>query len=582
MFLNIIKGDLEQKLLNARIDKIHQPSKEEVVITFRVTGANKKLLLNSNAASSRIHITNESYNNPPSPPMFCQLLRKHLGSGRLISIEQPELERALYLKFQTTNEFAEQTIITLAIEIMGRHSNIILINQDGRVIDSIKRVNNEMSAIRQILPGIEYVIPPKQEKLNLFETSTQEIIEKIKQYKNVELSKCLLNILQGISPLICREIEFFVTRGEDTTKENLTSEHFDRLIFYINSMRSNLENQKYKYTMVYDKGKKPFEFSFIEIYQYSTFMITKSYENIEILLDDYYSQKDKIERMRQRSGDLLKFIINRIERINKKISAQIEEIAICKNKDVFRIKGDILNSNLHLIKKGDEKIVLQNFYDENFAEIEIELDNRLTPSKNAQKYYNEYRKLTVSEKMLETLIKDGNQEVLYLESVYDTICRTTDDAELLEIRQELSSQGYIKGYKLKNKNQKPLPPIKYISSDGYTILCGRNNIQNDTLTLKLAKKSDLWFHTQSIPGAHILLLTNGKDKNDIPDRTFNQALTIAAYNSKARDSAQVAVDYTEIKNVKKPNGAKPGMVIFENYYTAFITPDEQLVKSLMA
>jgi predicted ribosome quality control (RQC) complex YloA/Tae2 family protein len=579
VFLSVTKSEFEQVLINSRIDKIHQPSKEEIVITFRFPGGSKKVLINAGANSPRVHFTNISLENPKTPPMFCMLLRKHLGSGRLLSIKQLGLDRVLYFNFQTVNDLGDYTTSTLAIEIMGRHSNVILLNENNKVIDSIKRVNNEMSAVRQLLPGIIYEQPPIQDKLNIFEASNQDIIRKISEYKNCELSKALLGVIQGTSPLLCREIAHYVTRGKEVYKDDLTQDQIERLGFFISNIRENIKDNTNKITMVLDKENKPFDFSFLDINQYGSFMITKNFEDTSSLLDSFYCERDRIDRMKQRSSDLLKLLINKIERTTRKIDLQVVELEECANREELKIKGDLITSNLHLMQKGQNKISLQNYYD-NLSEIEISLDERLTPSQNAQKYYNDYRKLAVAEKKLKTLIEESKLEIIYLESVYDSVCRTGNDTELLEIKQELSEQGYIKNYKNKYKQLKALPPMKYISSDGFTILCGRNNLQNDKLTLKVAKKHDLWFHTQNIPGSHVVVITDGVDKNEIPDKTLNEALMISAYNSNARNSAQVAVDYTEIKNIKKPNGAKPGMVIFENYYTGYTTPVEEQIEKL--
>ncbi|MDF2566747.1 MAG: hypothetical protein K0R90_203 [Oscillospiraceae bacterium] len=576
-FLYTIKQEIEQVALGSRVEKIYQPSREEIIIALRWKGGNAKLLLSAGANSPRIHFTGIPLENPKSPPMFCMLLRKHLNSGKLVEVKQMGLDRTMHLVFESVNELGDLVTVTLAVEIMGRHSNIIVINQDGKIIDSIKRIDNEMSSVRMVLPGMSYTLPPIQHKINLFEASPEEVLKNLETTKNAELSKALVAIFQGMSPILCREIAAYVTRGTEIYKDDLTDDMKTRLLFFLNQLKSKINERQVDYTIVYEKNGKPKDFSFIEIGQYGSFMLTKKFDSASELLDNFYSERDRIERMKQRSNDLLKMLVNKSERISRKLHAQREELLECANRETFKIYGDLLSTNLHQLKKGIESITLQNYYDPEFSDVQIKLDPSLQPAQNAQKYYNEYRKAATAEKMLKKLIKQAEEELIYLDTVFDSVARTTGESELLEIREELSEQGYIKNYKNKNKQLKPQPPLKYVSSEGFVILCGRNNKQNDKLTLREARNHDIWCHTHNIPGSHVIIVTQGQD---VSDKTVEQACIIAAFNSKARNSAQVPVDYTEIKNVKKPNGAKPGMVIFENNKTAYVTPDENTVNQL--
>ena len=581
-FLHGIARELESAV-GCRVDKIHQPSREELVFVLRGRDGMKKLLLSAGASSPRIHFTEVALENPKTPPMFCMLMRKHLHNGRLTKVRQNGLDRVLYLVFESANELGDLVTVTVAMEIMGRHSNLILIGPDGRVLDAIKRVDAEMSSVRMVLPGMPYTLPPAQDKLNLLECSVDEVLVALRAGKNAELSKALMGVLQGFSPILAREAAHFATRGIETAKDDLTGEQIDRLDFFLDGLRKRLADGEIEPTMVMDKEGKPKDFSLVPIHQYGAAMVTKAYPTASGLLDSFYAERDRIERMKQRSHDLLKLLVNQSDRAARKITAQQQELRDCANRETYKMYGDLLNANLYTIPKGASSVRVQNFYAQEALaggeppEVEIALDPSLSAVKNAQKYYTEYRKAATAEKMLTALIAQAKEELAYLDSVFDAVSRTTGESELLEIREELAEQGYLKHYRQKNKQLKAQPPLRYRSSDGFVILCGRNNKQNDQLTCRTARKSDIWCHTQGIPGSHVIIVSEG---NPVPDQTVEEACVIAAYNSKARESAQVPVDYTELKNVWKPNGAKPGMVHFENYSTAYVTPDGALVSRL--
>lgn len=579
IFLSLIKRELSE-VIGSRIDKIHQPSREEVVLTLRHRSGSVKLLISVGAGSPRLHVTKVVLENPKAPPMFCMLLRKHLGTGKLTAVRQLGLDRVLYLDFETINELGDLVTVTLAVEIMGRHSNLIVVGPSGKIIDAIKRVDPDMSSVRPVLPQMPYVLPPVQDKLDLLEASSEEIIAAVDAFpKDQELSKVLVGVLQGVSPIFAREAVFYACRGEEVLRSEWTDAQKERLAFYLNRIREDLQNGTAHFTMALDLTNTPKDFCFTELHQYGAAMLTKPYETASELLDDFYSSRDQISRMKQRSNDLLKLILNRTERTQRKLDAQRQELTECGERETLKSTGDLLNSNLYRLEKGMETAVLENYYEEN-KPVSIKLDPALTPSQNAQKYYSEYRKAATAEKMLTTLIVQAEEELVYLDSVFDEVTRTAGESELLEIREELIDGGYLRNYHRKNLKQlKPKPPHRFCSSDGFTILCGRNNKQNDRLSMKEARNHDLWLHTHNIPGSHVIVVTNGEE---VPDRTVEEAAVIAATHSKAKDSVQVPVDYTEIRNVHKPNGAKPGMVIFENYQTAYITPDEALVERLRA
>lgn len=577
IFLHAVKDEIESVAIASRVDKIYQPSKDEVVFVLRYKGGSVKLLINVGANSPRIHFTKILVENPKSPPMFCMLLRKHLNAGKLISVEQVSMDRILKLNFESSNELGDIVNISVVVEIMGRHSNLILLNADGKVIDSVKRVDDSMSSVRRILPGVTYEFPPLQDKMSLIEHSVTDIIEGIRSAKNGDLSKTIIGTIQGVSPILSREAVQYAARGQDIRKEDADNEVFDRLAFFLNGLRDRIINKNYLYTMVMEQNSKPKDFTVVSITQYGTYMLTREFDSAGEMLDSFYSERDRVDRMKQRSHSLLKMLVSSSERVSRKLLAQQEELSLSKERETLKQYGDIISANFYTINKGMKSVVLQNFYDENFGNVEIKLDPALTPQENAQKYYKEYRKAATAEKMLKQLILSAQQELLYIDSVFDAVSRTTGESELFEIRDELAEQGYIKRVKGKKVTQKLLPPIKYQSSDGFTILCGRNNKQNDRLTLKQAKGCDIWCHTHEIPGSHVIIVTEGKT---VPDKTIEDACHIAAYNSKARGSSQIPVDFTKVKNVKKPNGSKPGMVIFENNKTVYITPDEDRIDKL--
>ncbi len=575
-FLYAVKSETEF-LKGSRVEKVYQPSRDEIIIGLRTRQGAYRLLISANANNSRVHITKISVDNPKTPPMFCMLLRKHIGGGKLIDIRQDGLERILYLDFECVNELGDVVTITLACEIMGRCSNLVVINQEGKIIDSIKRVDPEMSRERIILPNTCYQLPPREERLNFLEADKITIANRIKSTEPAELSKALIKVFEGISPILAREWAYYTSKGEYLKSSDITPEHINRLMLKIEKCRDMLLNGKCCFTVVKDNDGILKDFSFINIQQYGNLMQTCEYNSASELLDAFYAQRDLAVRMKQRANDLFKLLVNLNERISRRIAVQSEELEQCGNRDIYKLYGDLLSAEIYKIHKGDTVLVTNNFYDENYPEIEIKLDAMKTPSQNIQHYYNEYKKSATAEKKLAEQIEKGKEELQYIDSVFDALTRATTENEITQLRLELSEQGYIKSSFRKGKPEKSLPPVEYKSSDGFTILVGRNNIQNDKLSLKLAEKSDIWLHTQLITGSHVLILTDGETP---PDKTVEEACIIASVNSRGKDSNLVPVDYCLAKYVKKPSGAKPGKVIFTNYKTAFVKPDSELAERL--
>ncbi|MBR4362682.1 MAG: NFACT family protein [Ruminococcus sp.] len=575
-FLYAVKNEL-QPLVGGRIDKIHQPSREEVIISIRTRSGSKKLYISANAGSARVHITEKSVDNPQTPPMFCMLLRKRLGSGKLLAVRQDGLERILFLDFECVNELGDIVTVTLACEIMGRCSNLIIIDNEGRVIDSIKRVDEEMSRERMVLPGMRYTLPPRDDRLNFLTAEPEEMTARLRSVQPAELSKALIRVFEGISPVLAREWTFFAGRGAELRSDTVDGDQLDRLLYAIKRTRQQLTEGECCFCAASDRDGMLKDFSFIRLNQYGTLMLTKELGSASELLDYFYFERDRAARTKQRANDLFKLLVNLTERTSRRISVQQQELAECAEKDKFKLWGDLISANIYRIQKGDSSAVVENFYDESCPSIEIELDMRKTPAQNAQRYYSEYKKCVTAEEKLTGQIEKGEEELQYLDSVFDALTRAESENDIIQLRLELSEQGYIRSGGGKAKPPKALPPIEYKSSDGYTILVGRNNHQNDQLTLKFAEKTDIWLHTQTITGSHVIIVTDGETP---PDKTIEEAAVIAAVNSRGRNSTLVPVDYCLARYVKKPSGAKPGKVIFTNYKTAFVKPDTELEQSL--
>ena len=524
IMLSMLKNEIAEKLIGARVDKIHQPSKEELVISMRWNGGSGKLLVSASASAPRIHFTESAVDNPKNPPMFCMLMRKHLAGAKLVDIEQFGLERMLHLSFSTYNEFGDPVIVKLAVEIMGRHSNIMLIGPDGRIIDAIKRVTADMSSVRQVMPGMGYVFPPAQNKLNTLDIDGMELAARLKNGRDIPLSKALMENLDGVSPIVCREISEIATNGFDTRTHDLSNEECGLVVDTIEIIADKVKNSKAEPHIIIDDSGHPVDFTFMPVIQYGTTMEVKKCENFSSMLDKFYSERSGADRMKQRSNDLFKFVVNLADRISRKLDIQRQELARSTEREILRIKGERIHANLWMIEKGMTSVVLENYY-EDCKPVEVKLDPRLSPAQNAQHYFSEYRKADTAEKMLRKFIEKGEAELSYIESVFDLLSRARTDDEVIAIREELVAQGYLKNHRKNNQKPVKLMPKEYISSDGFRILCGRNNIQNDKLTFKDSRKHDIWLHTQKIHGSHTVIITEGRE---VPDTTIQQAAIVAA------------------------------------------------------
>ncbi len=569
IFLRHIGKEIESLATGAKVNQIHQPTRDELIISMHTHSGNKRLLISARADSPRVSFTTHSAENPPVAPMFCMLMRKKLCGARLTGVRQVDLERVLFLEFDATNTLGDRTKLTLVVEIMGKHSNCILLDEEGVIIDALKRIDLTLSSKRLVLPQLRFELPPSQGKVSFLELPAQVIAEQILAKENMTLDKAMLSAVMGVSPIVCREASFRATGVTDARITDMTEKEKSAFVKELERLKDTALSCEGTPFMLKDSTGKPFDLTFSCISQYGSAAVCKEYESFSVLLDEYYHERDSIERMRVRSRDLLKLVSNHIARLSRKLSNQMAELERSKDREHLRICGDLLQANLYRIEKGASFVDVENFYDENMAILRIKLDPAKSPAQNAQRYYKDYARAKTADKMLRIQIEKGRQELLYLESVYDEIERAESDSELSSIRQELILQGYIKPQKGKQKPPAELAPREFQVADGFTVLVGRNNRQNDMLTLKTSRNSDLWFHTKDIPGSHTVLKTEGRE---VTDEAILETAQICAYYSKARESSQVPVDYTLIKYVSKPQGSPPGRVIYTDQHTVYVTP----------
>jgi predicted ribosome quality control (RQC) complex YloA/Tae2 family protein len=579
--LSAVVQELQEPVVGGKIDKIYQPTRDEVILAIRGGKGNGKLLLTANPAHPRIQLTSLSRENPASPPMFCMLLRKHLTNARILSITQPPMERVVDVKLEALDELGVRVERHLILEAMNRRSNLILLGDEGRIIDCLRRVDAEMSIQRQVLPGLFYHLPPAQDKKNPLELSQEELSALVDEMpEEGELSGWLLDTFNGLSPLICRELAYEIGGDTDVRLHQLGENSRHKWAEFLWQQFGRIRNGEFTPYLLTKDGK-PKDFSYRPIRQYESAMEGKEEASFSALLDKFYAQRETNERVRQLGQDMIKTVTNARDRTARKLNNQRKELAATFDRETLRQMGDILTSNLYQLQRGMKAAELENYYDEHYATIRIPLDPLLTPQQNAAKYYKDYNKAKNAEKFLTQQIEKGEQELDYLESVLQSLRQAEGERDLSEIRVELEDAGYLRKKTLPKGKKAPkrgaVKPMEFRSTAGLRISVGRNNIQNDQLTCKLAYNSDIWFHTQKIHGSHVILWTEGTTPDD---QSLTEAATLAAYYSQARDGQNVPVDYTPVKYVKKPSGARPGMVIYETYSTAYVTPKEELVERL--
>ena len=571
--LRALVEELRPQLLNLRIDKVQQPARDQVVLLLR---GNKRLLLNAGANAPRLQLTNLLRDNPAEPPMFCMLLRKHLVGARVADITQPGLERLVRMELDVTDDFGQPGRRTLVLEAMGRRSNLILLDGEGRVIDCMRRVDAEMSAARQVLPGLFYEQPASTGRLPFLEETEEGFREKLSQVNpEVQLDRFLLDAYFGIAPLMARELAFRACGETDGRLCGLDADARERFEAAFFQFAGNINANNFTPILLKRDGV-PFEFSALQVHQYGLAAETEVFESFSALLDSFYEAKEKQERVRQRGADLIRTATTARDRVRRKLALQEKDYAATQERDALRLSGDLITANLYRMERGARKLVCQNYYDENLAEVTIPLDPLLTPQQNAAKYYKRYTKAKTAEKYLREQMALARRDLSYLESILQEIDQAESEQDFMDIRSEMRDAGFIRKQG-KKVPQRPSKPREFRTSGGFRVLVGRNNRQNDKLTLKDADYRDLWFHVQKLHGSHAILVTNGREPGD---QDITEAAILAAYFSQAKDSANVPVDCTQVKNVKKPAGARPGMVIYTTYRTVNVTPEEGLAKRL--
>lgn len=575
-----IVHELKTNLIGGRIDKIHQPVSDEIRFTVRGIGVVHKILASANSSTPRIHITQTSKENPMTAPLFCMVLRKHIGGGKIVDICQPEFERIIIIKIESTNEMGDLTTKNLILEIMGKHSNLILTDESGRILDSIKRISHEKSSVREVLPGKDYVYPPSQNKKNPLVAIQSDFLFSLHLQEGQKLQEFLYKTYTGISPIMAGEICFRAALEPSNSFQQTTTEEGERLFAAFEKVMAEVKQANFTPNIYYHpNSNRVLDFSVLEMAEFHA-LDHKTFPSVSSLLEGFYQERDHAYHIRQKAHDMRRLVVSNIERCVKKKEIQLKTRKEVADMEIWRKKGELLTANIYAIPQGVTTYRTIDFYDENMGEIDITLDPTKTPSENAQKYFSRYNKAKRTLAALEVQEKQNNEELLYLESVLNAIESASDDADLSEIRTELAESGFVRRQAPKKGAPRPkkAKPLHFISSDGYDIFVGKSNLQNDELTLRTADSNDLWLHTKDIPGSHVIIKTNGT--GTASDATLEEAANLAAHFSKAKNSSMVPVDYTLRKNVKKPNGAKPGMVIYLTNRTIYVTPDESKVKEM--
>ena len=571
--LRAVLHELRPQLIGARIDKVQQPARDQIVLLLR---GNLRLLLNAGANQPRIQLTSILRDNPAQPPMFCMLLRKHLVGARVLSIEQPDLERMVILTLQCTDEFGEMSQKQLVLECMGRRSNLVLLDAQGRIVDCLRRVDADLSAARQLLPGLFYHLPTPLDKLSLL--SQEEASLALAQRggdAEQAVDKWVLDRYTGISPLIAREFAFRAGHETDVRFGALSSAQREALVQEFADTASTVREDNYTPVILYRDGK-PVDFTYRAIAQYGAETQSETRESFSQMLDEFYDGRERQELSARRGRELTHAVTVARDRMARKSENLKRDYAATQKRDEFRLRGDLITANLYRMKGGERVLQAENYYEDGCPLINIPLDPLLTPQQNAAKNYKQYNKLKTAEFHLREQIEKAENERAYLESVLQELAQAETEQEFHEIRRELQETNYLKKSSGKKEQKRAFAPRTFQTSGGLEVLVGRSNVQNDQLTKK-ADKRDYWFHTQHIHGSHVILRCAGQTPGD---EDLREAAMLAAYFSQAKESSGVPVDYCPVKFVKKPAGARPGMVTYDNYRTLYVTPEEALVKKL--
>ena len=571
--LQAVAGELRPQLLGLRVDKVQQPARDQVVLLFR----GKRLLLNAGAGAPRLQLTEILRDNPAEPPMFCMLLRKHLSGARVAGLTQPPLERLVKIEFDASDELGRAGRRTLVLEAMGRRSNLILLDGEGRVIDSLRRVDADMSAARQVLPGLFYQPPASTGRLPFLEETEAGFAARFAAAAAEKtLDAFLLDQYFGLSPLMARELAFQAAGDVDARVFQMGGP--GPLWRALEDFQNRVREERFTPVCLLRDGK-PLDFACVPVGQYGGAAECVAYPSFSALLDTFYEAREKQERARQRGADLLRAASTARDRLRRKLALQEKEYAATQDRDKLRVQGDLITANLYRMERGQARLECENYYEAG-APTSIPLDPLLTPQQNAAKYYKRYAKAKTAEKYLREQMDLARRDLEYLESVLAEIAQAETEADYLDIRAELREAGFLKKQgRGKKEKSRPAAPWEFCTSSGLRVLAGRNNRQNDKLTLKDADRRDLWLHTQKIHGSHVILRCAGRTPSE---EDIAEAAMVAAWFSQARESGNVPVDYTEVRNVKKPAGGRPGMVIYTTCRTVNVTPEEAAVERLRA
>ncbi len=580
VFLSGLTRELADRIVGARIDKVQQPERDLLIFSLRMADGSGRLLMHGGVGSARVHLTGGRFENPATPPMFCMLLRKHLTGARISSLEQPQDERLLLLHLDARDEMGAETKRTLAAEMMGRQSNVILIDADGIILDCMRRVDPSMSEIRPLLPGMRYRLPPRQNKPYFYSTTGAEREALLRTIESgTALDSWLLHTFSGLSPLICRELCFAAFSDASPRFSALSSEQEAFFLRAMDSLISCVSGGELEPCLLLDQ-EKPKDFSFLPIRQYGEALQCEKRASFSALLDEFYLRRDRAEAMRRRSQSLTKTVKNLRDRTARKLALQREELRRSEDRETIRRRADLITANLYRIQKGDRVLTAEDFYEPDQPAVDIPLDPLKTPQQNAAQLYKQYQKAKTAEAHLTALIAEGEMSLHYLNSVLDEISRAEGEQDLAAIRAELRESGYLKQERSTKKEKlRPRAPLRFVSDSGYEILVGRSNAQNDELTHRIARRTDYWLHVQKIHGSHVIIRTMDSEPDKI---TLAQAASLAVYYSQSRGGGKTPVDYTMVRNVRKPSGGLPGMALYTTYQTMMAESDESLAERLRA
>ena len=574
--VSFVTREINEKIKDGKVEKIYQPQRDEVIVAVRCGGENRRLLINVGSSNARINMTSMKPDNPTNPPMFCMMLRKHFQGAKVIGAQQLGFERAVRITFDAYDDLGFLSHKHMIVEIMGTYSNLIITDCDDKIIGASKIIDFSTNTKRQVIPGTVYEMPPAQDKMNPLEVSEREfLLAASAADPEASASKFIVNSFAGIAPLTAREIAYVSCGNSGGTmaqcEGKLCKTFFD--------IMSKIKGGTGTPTLVYNKDGKPLEYSFTEIGQYGEDSVPTVCDSFGELIDTFFFTRANNERIKHRAFDVQRILTNAEKRISKKLSILSNELDSTADGEKYKLYADLITANIYRLKKGQPSCVLENYCD-GMKPVEIPLDSRFTPAQNAQKYYKKYNKSKSAKEHLAEQIELANKEYEYIFTVYDSLSRAESEKEISEIRSELYHSGYaskMKGYSEKKKQTPTF--LRYKTSGGYLVYCGKNNLANDHITFKLAERSDWWFHVKNQPGSHVLLKCPSTEEPSEID--FTEAAMIAACNSKASGGAAVDVDYTNVKYVKKPPSAKPGYVIYHKNYSARVVPDEKIVKELL-